>query len=191
MAKVFDELDDPLIAFIHRQHLFFVASAPDAHDGLINLSPKGRPGLAILSPRRVAYLDLVGSGIETTAHLGENGRIVVMFCAFEGPPRIVRLHGRGEAIEPADERWDGLAQHFPQHDGARAIICIDLLRISDSCGYGVPRFDYLGERDQLDRWVEKKGPDGLIRYQEENNRHSIDGLPGLRRLSEASDSSEG
>jgi hypothetical protein len=190
VAKVFNELDDKLAAFIHEQHLFFVASAPDAPDGHVNLSPKGQPGLAILDPRRVAYLDLVGSGIETAAHLGQNGRVVLMFCAFEGPPRIVRLHGKGQVVEPADARWDELAGHFPAHDGARAIVLVDLLRISDSCGYGVPLFEYAGERDQLSRWVESKGAAGLARYQDENNRHSIDGLPGLRSLPTAPDSAE-
>jgi hypothetical protein len=139
----------------------------------------------------VAYVDYVGSGAETIAHLRQNGRIVVMFCALDGYPKIVRLHGRGEAIEPADERFAPLLDHFSvpaDHlHGVRAVIVIEATRISDSCGHGVPLFTYEGERTHLPAWVERKGPDGMAEYQREHNLSSIDGLPGLRRTTEPED----
>jgi hypothetical protein len=133
----------------------------------------------ILGPREVAYVDLTGSGIETVAHLRENGRIVLMFCAFAGPPKIVRLHGRGEVIAPETADFQQLWTRFPDHLGIRAIIRVRLTRISDSCGYGVPHYDYAGERDTLVRWSESKGVDGLAKYQRQKNSKSLDGLPGL------------
>lgn len=181
MGKVFPELDARNVGFIRNQHVFFVATAPRADDGLVNLSPKGVEGLAVLDPHTVAYLDLVGSGIETVAHVRENGRIVLMFCAFEGPPRILRLHGRGEVVEPGDPDWDALYANFGEYGNARAIVRVKLERISDSCGYGVPLYEYAGERKQLAQWAEKRGPEGLEQYKAENNRESLDGLPGLRR----------
>jgi hypothetical protein len=181
VGKLFPEIDARNAEFIRAQHLFFVATAPSAGAGHVNLSPKGLDSFAILDGTTVAYLDLVGSGIETAAHLRDDGRIVIMFCAFEGPPRILRLHGRGEVVEPGDAEWDELFAKFPAHDGARCIIRARLDRISDSCGYGVPRYRYEGERDQLPKWVERKGPDGLARYKAENNAQSIDGLSGLSR----------
>src|SRR5262249_48005193 len=152
MGKTFDAIDDGLSAFLRAQHMFFVATAPLAADGLVNLSPKGLDTFRILDPQTVAYLDLTGSGVETIAHLRENGRIVFCFCAFEGPPRIVRLHGRGEAIEPADPEFARLAPLFPRLDGTRAVIRARLTRIADSCGYAVPRYTFVGHRDQLLEW---------------------------------------
>jgi hypothetical protein len=181
MGKVFAELDERNAAFIRAQRMFFVATAPRSDDGFVNASPKGLDSFAILGPRSVAYVDLVGSGIETVAHVRENGRIVLLFCAFEGPPRLLRLHGRAEVVEPGDPDWDPLAAHFPAYPSARAILRVDLQRISDSCGFGVPRYRYEAERSQLLEWAEKRGPEGIAAYKRENNRTSLDGLPGLRR----------
>ena len=180
MGKLFDALDERNRDFILRQRVFFVATAPLAGDGKVNLSPKGLESLAILGPREVAYVDFVGSGIETAAHLRENGRIVFMFCAFEGPPRILRLHGRGEVVEPGDAAWEGLASRVPPHPDVRAIVRADLVRIADSCGYGVPLYRYEGERTQLAAWCERKGPQGLRDYVAQHGVRSIDGLPALR-----------
>lgn len=180
MGRTYDAIDGGLSDFLARQHVFFVATAPSGGDGHINLSPKGLDGtFAVLGPKTVAYLDLTGSGVETIAHLRENGRIVVMFCAFEGPPRIVRFHGQGEAVVAGDPRFDELAERFPARPGMRAVIVVDVERIADSCGYGVPRLRFEAERDQLDRWAERKGPGGIARYQASKNARSIDGLPGL------------
>lgn len=181
MGKVYDRIDDRLAEFIGRQKVFFVASAPLSGDGLVNLSPKGLDTFAILDDTTVAYLDLTGSGIETVAHLRENGRIVVMFCAFDGPPLIVRVHGRGEVVEPDHADFPDLVARFPAHPGTRAIIRVHATRISDSCGFGVPLYRFEAERDQLGRFAEKKGPDGLREYQAKNNRKSLDALPGLDR----------
>jgi len=180
MAKQFDGIDDALAAWIRAQHVFFVASAPLARDGHVNLSPKGLDSLAILAPREVAYVDFVGSGAETIAHARENGRITLMLCAFEGPPRILRLHGRATAIEPGAAGFGELVAKFPPRAGVRAVIRIALERIADSCGYGVPLLRYEGDRKQLDAWVERKGPDALREYQLNNNMRSLDGLPALR-----------
>jgi hypothetical protein len=180
MARELDAVDDRVARFVAAQHVFFVATAPRADDGHLNLSPKGLSGtFAVLDPRTVAYLDLTGSGVETIAHLRENGRIVVMFCAFEGPPRIVRLHGRGEAVLPGDEGFDDLVAHFPPRPGIRSVIRIDVQRVADSCGFGVPVLRFERERSQLDEWAERKGADGIARYQSDKNGQSIDGLPGL------------
>ncbi len=179
MGKVFAELDEGVRAFIADQHMFFVATAPLAADGHVNLSPKGLDSFRILGPTRVAYLDLTGSGVETIAHLRENGRLTVLFCAFAGPPRILRLYGRGRAVEPGDVEWPGLSAHFPPLPGARAVIVLEVERIADSCGYAVPRYEFTGDRPQLAAWAEKKGADGVRAYQGQKNRRSIDGLPGL------------
>ena len=180
MGKVFDGIDDKLAAWIAAQHVFFVATAPLGDAGHVNLSPKGLDSFAILSPRSVAYLDVVGSGAETIAHLRENGRITLMFCAFEGLPRILRLHGRGEVIEPGDPEFADLAARFPRQASTRSVIRVSLSRVADSCGYGVPLLEYKGERSQIADWAERKGPEGLRAYQLERNRVSIDGLPALR-----------
>jgi hypothetical protein len=180
MGKLHDEIDERLAAFLRAQRLFFVATAPLAADGHVNLSPKGFDTFRILGPRSVAYLDYTGSGIETIAHLRENGRIVLMFCAFEGPPMIVRLHGRGTAIEPSDADFAALRSLFPPAPSLRSIVRVDVERISDSCGYGVPLHRFEGERPQMAAWAEKKGADGIRRYKAEKNVASIDGLAGLR-----------
>jgi len=180
MGKVFDGIDDGLAGWLAGQPVFFVATAPLAGDGLVNCSPKGLVGtFAVLDARTVAYLDLTGSGIETVAHLRENGRIVVMFCAFDGRPRIVRLHGTGRVVLPGDPGFDDLVGRFGEHPGVRSVIVIDLQRISDSCGYAVPRLDYVQDRDVLDLDAAKKGPDKLAAYRAQRNAVSIDNLPGL------------
>ena len=180
MGDVFTEITPELRRFIEAQRVFFVASAPLAADGRVNLSPKGTDSLRVLDERTVAYLDFVGSGVETIAHLRENGRIVVMFCSFAGPPQIVRLHGRGDALEPGDPEWAALRARFPGDASARAIVRVRVERASESCGYGVPLYEYEGERAAMAAWADKKGPDGLVKYQREKNAASIDGLPGLR-----------
>jgi hypothetical protein len=180
MGKVFEGLDEGLAAFLTAQPVFFVATAPLAAGGHVNVSPKGLDTLRVLGPRRVAYLDLTGSGVETVAHLRENGRITLMACAFAGPPRVLRLYGRGRAVEPGDADWEGLAGQFPAYPGVRAVVVVDLERVADSCGYGVPLLDYVGPRPQLPAVAERQGPEGLARYRGQKNRHSIDGLPGLR-----------
>ena len=179
MAKVFEGIDPKLAGFIESQPVFFVATAPLAANAHLNLSPKGHNHVAVIDERTVAYLDLTGSGVETIAHLRENGRIVVMFCAFEGPPRIVRIHGRGLVLEKGTGEFDALAGRFPDHPSARAIIKVDVARVSDSCGYGVPLMTYDRERTQMDDWAEHKGPEGIAEYQATRNVASIDGLPGL------------
>jgi len=180
MGRTYEAIDEDLARFLGAQPLFFVATAPLARDGLVNVSPKGLDSFRVLGPTSVAYLDLTGSGVETVAHLRENGRIALLFCAFEGPPRIVRLQGTGEALEPGDAEWEALRARFPDHLGVRSIVRVALRRIADSCGYGVPRLRYEGERDQLRRWCERKGEDGVRAYRASHNARSLDGLPALR-----------
>jgi hypothetical protein len=184
MARVYEQIDESLKTFIEAQQMFFVATAPLSGDGLVNLSPKGLDSFRILDPHTVAYLDLVGSGVETVAHVRENGRIVLMFCAFEGKPNIVRLHGRGQAIEPGHPEFDGLRALFPPFPGTRSLLKIAVSRIADSCGYGVPLYLFEGHRSQLGDWAERKGAEGLRAYKHEKNRVSLDGLPGLRSAPE-------
>jgi hypothetical protein len=177
MGKVYDSITDHLQELIRAQHLFFVATAPLDAEGHVNLSPKGCDSLRILSPHRVAYLDLTGSGNETSAHLLENGRITFLFCAFEGAPNIVRLYGQGRTVLRDTSEWDELFPLFPDLLGARQIITADIHRVFTSCGYAVPFYDYKGERDTWVRWAENKGPDELVEYRKEKNSASIDGLP--------------
>jgi hypothetical protein len=179
MSATYDQLDEKLIGFIRRQKLFFVATAPLSAEGSVNLSPKGYDSLAILGPRTVAYVDLGGSGIETHAHLRENGRITLMFCAFDGPANILRLYGRGESVTFDDPGFAEAMQAFPGFERARGVITVHIERIADSCGWGVPLFDYRGERDQLRRWVEAKPFEEWARHRRKANAVSLDGLPGL------------
>jgi hypothetical protein len=182
MGKVFAEIDDKLRGWLDRQHVFFVGTAPSGPDGSVNVSPKGMAGtFAVLGPRRVGYLDYTGSGAETIAHLRDNGRIVVMFCAFDGPPRIVRLHGHGRVVRAGVPEFVDLRAHVPKDrtTGQRSVVVIELSRISDSCGYSVPRMDFTADRDVLDRVQERNGDDYYPRYWAENNAVSIDGLPAL------------
>jgi hypothetical protein len=182
VGKVLDEIDEKLAAWIERQHLFFVATAPLAEDGHVNVSPKGDlRWFRILGPLEVGYLDFVGSGAETIAHARENGRIVVMFCAFDGPPRIVRLHGRASVVLPEDPGFDELAARFdPPEHAVRSVIRVTVERVADSCGYGVPLMEFTGKRTQYDAWVDKKARDGgFDEYIAAKNAASIDGLPAI------------
>jgi len=179
MSKQYGEISEELARWLGEQHLFVVATAPLAADGRINCSPKGMDSFRVLGPREVAYLDLTGSGIETVAHLRENGRIVFMFCAFAGPPRIVRLHGTACNHASGSAEFARLRNLFPDLPGARGIIHATLTHVSDSCGFAVPLYEFAGERDTLVRWAESKGPDGLSSYRRERNTASVDGLPGF------------
>ena len=179
MAKTYDGIDERMAAFLCAQHVFFVGTAPAGADGHVNVSPKGLDSFRILAPTTVAYLDLTGSGVETIAHLRDNGRITFLFCAFEGPPKIVRLYGRGEVVRPGDADFADLAARYPALPGVRSVIRVRLERITDSCGYAVPTYRYVRERNQLVQWAERKGADGLATYQRVNNARSVDGLPGL------------
>jgi pyridoxamine 5'-phosphate oxidase-like protein len=181
VGKVYPEIDDSIRAFIEAQTMFFVGSAPLDRDGHVNISPKGFDTLRILGPTTVAYLDLTGSGIETVSHLKENGRVVLMFCAFQGPPKIIRLHGQGRVIEPGAPEFAELAARFPEHEGTRAIILVAVSRISDSCGFGVPLLEFKEQRKQLSAWAHRLGQEGLETYREEKNRRSIGGRPGLAK----------
>ena len=162
--------------------MFFVGTAPLSGDGSVNVSPKGMAGtFAVLTPRRVAYLDYTGSGAETIAHLRENGRIVLMFCAFDGPPKIVRLHGTGRVVQAGEPEFGELRPAFSkdQTAGQRSAVVVDLTRISDSCGYAVPLMDFHADRDVLDRWQERHD-DAFVRdYWRQRNATSIDGLPAM------------
>ena len=179
MGHLGSVIDEKIRQFIETQQVFFVASAPLDPQGHVNLSPKGLDTFRFLGPSTVAYLDLTGSGVETIAHLRENGRIVIMFCAFNGSPKIVRLHGCGRAIEVHENEFNSLKSHFPEREGARAIVVVEISRVSDSCGFGVPILKYAEDRPQLDAWIQNKGPGGLTKYRREKNRTSLDGLPGI------------
>jgi hypothetical protein len=189
MAQVFDEITDHLSDWIARQPMFFVATAPGGGDGHVNVSPKGPGGtLRVLGPHEVAYLDSFGSGAETIAHLRDNGRIVVMLCAFDGPPRILRLHGTGEVLLPGDERFEPMLEQW-SFDGLgppearRSIIRVDVARVSTSCGYGVPLMDFVAERENYPRSVGEKlrtmGDEGYVDFARRRNAQSIDGLPSV------------
>jgi len=176
MGKIFESITPDLQAFIEAQPLFFVATAPLSNEGHVNLSPKGLDCLRVLSPRRVAYIDLTGSGNETAAQLTENGRITFMFCAFAGAPRILRLYGTGAVVLPESPQWTELVGHFSVYPGARQLITAEITRVQTSCGYGVPLMDFVRQRDTMLRWAEAKG-DELPLYRQEKNARSIDGLP--------------
>jgi hypothetical protein len=177
MAKDFASLEDNHREFIGRQHVFFTASS--AKESHVNLSPRSTETFRVLGPTQVAYLDMTGSGNETSAHLRAGGRATIMFCAFEGPPLILRLYGRGRAVVRGTERYTALlAEHFEcEPAGARQFIELDLDLVKASCGYGVPLFAYQDERPSLKIWSEKKGEEGLVTYRAENNVVSMDGLP--------------
>lgn len=179
MGKLYETMSPELVAWINHQKVFFVSTAPLSAQGHVNCSPKGLDCLRILGPDTLAYQDLTGSGIETIAHIRENKRIVLMFCAFDGPPKIVRLHGTGLVIVPGDPGFTSMASHFEPRDGTRAYIHITPTRISDSCGYSVPVYEFKHDRDVLDKWTANKGEEGLKAYRELKNTKSIDGLPGL------------
>lgn len=177
MAKLFESITEELQQFIAAQQLFFVGSAPLSPTGHVNLSPKGLDCFRILSPHRVGYLDLTGSGNETSAHLQENGRITFMFCAFTEPASILRLYGKGCVILPNSPDWDSTHSLFPQLPGTRQIIVADIEIVQTSCGFGVPLYEYQGQRQILVDWASKQGEQGVRKYQQKKNRVSIDGLP--------------
>ncbi|MEN9220832.1 MAG: pyridoxamine 5'-phosphate oxidase family protein [Thermostichus sp. BF3_bins_97] len=177
MAKVHDSITPALQQFIAAQQIFFVATAPLAANGHVNLSPKGLQSFRLLSPHQVAYLDLTGSGNETSAHLAENQRITLMFCAFEDPPCILRLYGRGQVILPDSREWKTWIPQFDVVPGARQIIWVEVERVQTSCGMGVPLYAYRGQRQSLVQWAATKGEAGLQAYQHQKNQLSIDGLP--------------
>lgn len=177
MAKFHPHITENIQTFIENQHLFFVATAPLSKDGHINLSPKGLNCFKVLGPNKVAYMDLISSGNETSAHTLENGRITFMFCSFDKVPNILRLYGKGHTILPGDEEWPELSKHFTLYPSTRQLIVADITKVQTSCGYGVPLYDYTGERNIHFDWAEKKGEDGLMQYVEDNNLVSLDGLP--------------
>jgi hypothetical protein len=189
MGKIYEAIDDRLAEWIADQAMYFVGTAPLDAGGRVNVSPKGPIGtLRVLGPHEIAYLDLSGSGAETIAHLRENGRIVVMFCAFEGPPRILRLHGHGNVVQAGDPEFDALIERcaFDEPEVAearRSVIRVDVERVADSCGYGVPLMEVTGQRDHYDLATKKRlrvmGSDGFVDYTRERNARSIDGLPAL------------
>lgn len=182
MGRIHEGITERLAEWLVAQPVFFVATAPLDPEGHVNCSPKGNRGeFAVIDPGRVAYLDQTGSGIETVAHAKDNGRIVLMFCAFDGPPRIVRLHGRATAVEAGSAQFEGLATAFDRAGGVgvRSIVLVDLSRVSDSCGYGVPLMEFKEHRKTMDEWSGRKGPEGIHAYWAEKNVASIDGLPGL------------
>jgi hypothetical protein len=176
MGKDHEQITDDHRSFIENQRLFFVSTAPLSEQGHINLSPKGFDCFRILSPTKVGYIDIVGSGNETSAHLFENRRITFMFCAFDGPPKILRLYGKGYTVLPGDTEWDDLSKQFSILPATRQIIVADIFKVKKSCGFGVPLYEYSGERDQVFKWAENKGIEGLEAYKKENNMVSMDGL---------------
>jgi hypothetical protein len=177
MAKFFDSILEQHKVFIEKQKMFFVGSAPLSAEGHVNLSPKGIDSFRVLTPSKVAYMDIVGSGNETSAHLLENGRITLMFCAYEGPPNIMRLYGTGRTVLPGDAEWVELSDHFKLQLATRQIIVADIHKVQTSCGFSVPLYEYTGERDHAEKWALNKGVDGLETYKAEKNLISMDGLP--------------
>jgi hypothetical protein len=178
MGSAYDDISPDLASWIAEQPMFFVATAPSA-GGHVNLSPKGLDTMRVLGPRRVVYLDLTGSGVETIAHIRENGRVTLMWCAFSGNPRIARVYGQGTVHPAGTPEFDELAAHFPGLPGRRSVIDVDVDLVTTSCGYAVPLMEYVGERDRLVKWAEAKGDDGVASYWGTKNAKSIDGLLGL------------
>jgi hypothetical protein len=179
MAKQFEEISSDIRVWLSEQRVFFVATAPSSPSGLVNCSPKGMDTFRVLGQKEVGYVDLTGSGIETAAHLRDNGRIVFMFCALHGPPKIMRFHGHAEYFIPGSKGFEEVADRFTLLPGTRGVVRCRVSRISDSCGFAVPRYEFKEERDTLVRWAESKGSDGLRKHYDSKNATSIDGLPGL------------
>lgn len=179
MGKEYTEIDDRLKKWIGRQQVFFVATAPLSAAGLVNCSPKGLDSLRILGPNRLAYVDIGGSGVETIAHLKENGRIVIMMCAFDGPPKIFRFYGNGSVVEPHDDRFADLLTHFPKLPSTRNIIEVSVERIIDSCGFGVPLYEFQKHRESFDNYYGSKTDEEIAAYRQDRNATSLEGLPGL------------
>ncbi len=180
MGKIYAAIDSKIQAWIAKQHMFFVATAPLSRDGSVNLSPKGHDTLRVCDEQTLAFLDYGGSGVETIAHLRENGRIVIMMCAFEGPPKIYRFHGTGEVLTPRDQGFEELAQLFDRSQlGVRAIIRVAVSRVSDSCGFGVPFYDYREQRRTSPDYARTQGPHKIREFLTKENTQSLDGLTGL------------
>jgi hypothetical protein len=183
MGKVYDEITDELVRWLKAQPVFFVATAPSDPETHVNVSPRGLDTFRVLDPNRVAWLDLTGSGVETIAHLKDGGdsggRITLMFCAFDGDPLIIRLHGQGRVREPGDGAYEELRPRFPKLPGERAIVDVAVSRVASSCGFGVPRMELLGPREKLVTSAQRKGPEKLAEYRASKNARSIDRLPGL------------
>jgi len=177
MAKFSETILPQHSDFIAKQKMFFVASAPLSAEGHVNLSPKGIDSFRVLSSNKVAYMDIIGSGNETSAHMVENGRITFMFCAYEGPPNILRLYGKGHTVLPGDPEWESLSGLFELQLATRQIIVGEIDKVQTSCGFSVPLYEYMGERDHAQKWANTKGAEGLETYKKEKNRISIDGLP--------------
>lgn len=193
MGKVYDAIDDKIANWVKKQKMFFVSTAPSSGDGLINCSPKGLDTLRILGPHSLAYVDMPGSGIETMAHIKQNKRIVIMLCAFDGPPKIYRFHGLGEAIEPTHPEFDALLAAFSPVPYVRAIIRVDVQRISDSCGFGVPLYEFTKHRDASEKYLADKTTEEIETSIAQANRQSLDGLPGIdpaRRIKPRNSSAE-
>jgi len=179
VGKLYQHLTAELIEFIQSQDLFFVGSAPRADDGHINISPKGMDCLRVLDEHTLAYLDVTGSGVDTIAHVRENRRLVMMFCAFKGRPLILRIHGWAEVLQTCDAEFQQLRPHFDELPGVRSIIRLNATRIADSCGWTVPIYERVGERDYYQKFADKLGPAGLQEAQLAANMQSIDGLTAL------------
>jgi hypothetical protein len=180
MGKVHEALDGRLREFVEAQQLYFVGTAPSGDGGHVNVSPKGHGDtFTVLDEHTVAYLDMTGSGAEGIAHIRDNGRVTVMFCAFDGPPDIVRLQGQGRVVVPGEPEWESLSSRFPPRPAARAVIVVALDRIATSCGFAVPLYDYAGDRDLLDQHWGRKTPEQIDEYHQTRNAVSIDGLPAL------------
>lgn len=177
MGKLHDSIKPAHKEFIEKQHIFFVSTAPLSADGRINLSPKGLDCFRVLSENKVGYMDLISSGNETSAHTLENGRITIMLCSFDGAPNILRLYGKGLTVLPGSKEWNAYSPHFRIYPSTRQLIIADIDLVQTSCGFGVPLYNYEGDRDIHFEWAEKKGADGLYEYIQQNNLKSLDGLP--------------
>lgn len=177
MGKFHDSIKPAHKTFIEQQHIFFVATAPLSTDGHVNLSPKGLDCFRVLDDHTVAYMDLISSGNETSAHTLENGRVTFMFCSFDSTPNILRLYGKGFTVLPGTAQWNSYAQHFTIYPSTRQIIVANIHLVQTSCGFGVPMFDYQGERSIHFDWAEKMGEGGLKEYMQQKNLKSLDGLP--------------
>lgn len=174
MGKLYDSIEPDLVAFIERQHMFFVGTA--AADGLVNVSPKGLDTLRVLGPNRVIWLNGTGSGNETAAHVALNPRMTIMFCSVEGKPWILRLYGTAQCHQPGDDDFDALVAHFPPLSGSRQVFDVTVHLCQTSCGFGVPLYSFEGQRDLMELWADKRGPDGIAAYQRKHNSSSLDGF---------------
>lgn len=177
MGEFYQQISESQEAFIKKQQMYFVGTAPLSGDGHINVSPKGLDSFRVISPNQVAYLDVISSGNETSAHILENGRITIMFCSFDVKPLIMKLYGKGQTILPSNDKWNYYAPLFDVYESTRQIIVVDVELVQSSCGFGVPRYDFIEHRDIHFNWANQKGPAGLSKYIDDHNLTSLDGLP--------------